>query len=145
MPKPNRLPPPAVVHAGGNDGSAGADVFSRRATTLNIYWNTKGTRKDDADGADVQSAGAAAAARAQAALPDKLTRAQQRMDPVDLIRQLGLEVDLTLLRSAPVVPTLLQRVLPPRWRAAALVAHSQDLAGKSVLTIADWKRRAGEF
>ncbi|EFJ41673.1 hypothetical protein VOLCADRAFT_98246 [Volvox carteri f. nagariensis] len=137
----------AAEEHGGNDGSGGADVFSRRATTLNIYWNTKGARGRDGSsgGGDRPSAGAAAAARAQASLPDKLTRAQQRMDPADLIRHLDLDVDLTLLRTAAVVPSLQLRVLPPRWRAAALAAHAQDLAGKSVLTIADWKRRAGEY
>ncbi|GIL51504.1 hypothetical protein Vafri_7475 [Volvox africanus] len=134
----------AAEEHGGTDGTGGTDVFSRRATTLNIYWNTKGSRRDGVDDAG-QSAGAAAAARAQASLPDKLTRAQQRMDPADLIRQLGLEVDLMLLQTAPVVPTLQQRLLPPRWRMAVVAAHKQDLTGKSVLSVADWKRRAGEY
>jgi hypothetical protein len=38
------------------------------------------------------------------------------------------------------------RVLPVKWRAAALAAHGPtELAGKSVLSIADWKRRAGDY
>lgn len=82
----------------------------------------------------------------QAALPDKLTRAQQRMDPADLIRQLGLDVDVSLVRAAgPAAGNLQQRILPHKWRGAALAAHATDLSGKSVLTIADWKRRAGDY
>ncbi|KAG2498113.1 hypothetical protein HYH03_003871 [Edaphochlamys debaryana] len=133
----------AEEHGTVGDGGAGTDVFGRRATTLNIYWKTKGKGGDgdDATGA----AAAAAAAAAKAAVPDKLTRAQQRMDPVELIRQLALDVDVSLLQQAAITPTLQQRVLPAKWRPAALAAHQFDLAGKSVLTIADWKRRAGEY
>ncbi|KXZ44244.1 hypothetical protein GPECTOR_70g474 [Gonium pectorale] len=135
----------AAEEHGGNDGTGGADVFSRRATTLKNYWKTKGSggsRDDDAGG---QSAGAAAAAKAQASLPEKLTRAQQRMDPAELIRQLGLDVDLTLLRSTPLVPPLQQRLLPSKWRGSSGAHGGLDLAGKSVLSLADYKRRAGDF
>ncbi|PNW85650.1 hypothetical protein CHLRE_03g196450v5 [Chlamydomonas reinhardtii] len=132
----------AADEHGGGAGEGGTDVFSRRETKLNIYWKTN--RGGGAD--DSNSAGAAAAARAQAALPDKLTRAQQRMDPADLIRQLGLDVDVSLVRAAgPAAGNLQQRILPHKWRGAALAAHATDLSGKSVLTIADWKRRAGDY
>lgn len=206
-------------------------MFSRRHTTLNIYWNTKGKggKGDDQDGGDDggRSAGAAAAAKAQALISDKLTKAQQRMDPAgeqgtprapahtparsftlavdicpicalhakahpalpllpflqmlrtgmpalahgcggstafpqaslalpipippplhpfaELIRQLGLNVDLSLLRSVRAAPSLQQRLLGSKWRAAALAGYQVDLAGKSVLTIADWKRRGGDY
>ncbi|KAG2442299.1 hypothetical protein HXX76_002385 [Chlamydomonas incerta] len=132
----------AAEEHGGGVGEGGTDVFSRRDTKLIIYWKTN--RGGGAD--DGKSAGAAAAARAQAALPDKLTRAQQRMDPADLIRQLGLDVDVSLVRAAgPAAGSLQQRILPHKWRGAALAAHATDLSGKSVLTIADWKRRAGDY
>ncbi len=211
---------------GGGPGGAGDDVFSRRHTTLNIYWNTKGKggKGDDQDGAGGdeggRSAGAAAAAKAQALISDKLTKAQQRMDPAgeqgiphapapprrpavdtcpicalhaeadpalpllpssnvsqtgmpvlrtdvkaaprsqtslapplqsplpafaELIRQLGLNVDLSLLRSVRAAPSLQQRLLGSKWRAAALAGYQVDLAGKSVLSIADWKRRGGDY
>lgn len=37
---------------------------------------------------------------------------------------------------------LAKRLLGPRWHQS-LSHHSQDLGGKTVLSIEDWKRRAG--
>lgn len=46
--------------------------------------------------------------------------------------------------SSPVpAPQLAKKVLGSRWTQSLIHHANMDLSGKTVLTVADWKRRAG--
>lgn len=84
----------------------------------------------------------------------KLSQRQMKMDPSELIKQLDISIDLGLLgavgagagvglnSSSNPVASLGRKLLGRRWQAL-LGRNQPELADKGVLTIDDWKQRAG--
>jgi len=129
--------------AGAAERKGGADPFSRRATRPNIYWNTGGpqTATQVAKVPETDAKKAAQAARAQ---PTKLAASLQALDPQDLIRLLDIDIDTRPLQEFNIAPPLARKLLGPQWEAS--LGRDQaalNLSNKGVLTVADWKRRAG--
>ncbi|GAX80452.1 hypothetical protein CEUSTIGMA_g7891.t1 [Chlamydomonas eustigma] len=125
--------------AGGQERKGGADPFSRRATRPNIYWNTKGSK----DLAAQQAADKAAASRAaseKSLEAAQLSKKQAEMDPVDLIKQLEISIDLNLIPDRNSLQSVAKRMLGRNWHTC--LKPPPDLAGKGVLSIDDWKSRA---
>jgi hypothetical protein len=130
---------------GQDEAGAGIDVFSRRQTQSRVYWKT-----GNSSTAVMAAAGDAAAAVQPAAEVQrqlrrtssgadtrKLPEHQQKMDPMDLVKELPFNIDLGKLQ-VHLGASLPRKVLGARWRCADT---STDLAGKNTLTYMDWKRR----
>jgi hypothetical protein len=112
-----------------------------------VYWNT--ARGGGGGGGEQQAAAAgdAAAAKAAAAAQQlrrtssnasdtkKVKAHQVNMDPLQLVKELPLEVDLTRLRQTK---ALVRRLLGPRWQ---LPDCSAEIVGREVLTLSEWKQR----
>ncbi|KAG1655298.1 hypothetical protein FOA52_002457 [Chlamydomonas sp. UWO 241] len=130
--------------AGATD-KGGADPFSRRNTRPSIYWNTKGAEATAAEQAQLAQAKlnfAASAIAVKASMAAaKLSARQMKLDPAQLIRQLDIGVDLSLL-AQPTLPQLSKRLLGRNWTSC--LSSTAPAADASVLSIQDWKQRAYE-
>ena len=130
--------------AGQGDGGGRVDVFSRRETQSRVYWKT-GNSSTAAAAADAEEVGRPVAVaerqlrRSSSGAADtrKVAAHQQKMDPMDLVKELPFEIDLGKLQ-VHLGASLPRKVLGARWRC---VDRSTDLVGKNTLTYMDWKRR----
>lgn len=150
---------------GGGGGTSAADPFSRRATGNKVYWKAGNAAAAKAR-ADAEAAAAAKELEVQKALMREsvahaaLTSAQSRMDPVELLRQVDLHIDDSLLQEEAAAAAAAQhggsglamarKLLGRAWLsrgggAAAGSALPPELAGGSVLSLDEYlsTRRTG--
>jgi hypothetical protein len=124
-------------------GSA-SDVFSRRHTQSKVYWHTKGNKKEaeDQEQQQQQQQQGSGLLRQGSGAPDVtlLKQSLRQLEPADLIKVLELEVDLSRLPQQEPGALLSKRLLGPRW-FQSVERRQQDMAGRSLLTLDDWKRK----
>ncbi|KAL6752112.1 hypothetical protein V8C86DRAFT_2439491 [Haematococcus lacustris] len=146
------------VTSGAGDSQKGqSDPFSRRTTRPTIYWNTTGSRGGQAGGqasqatdADpngqcltVQGGAMQGGSRGTRSGPAALSGVLAVMDPVELVRVLDLEVQLVAPHALPASNPISRRLLGPRWHLSLTRHINADLNGRAVLSVEEYKQRAG--
>eukprot|EP00798_Chlamydomonas_sp_ICE-L_P017800 gene17800-24175_t len=146
------------VPQGGGTVEGGVDIFSRRQTRPKVHvselFRGKGWEEDAAEAMAVAGPGALAdllspraphGALAAGVVSRRLGPHLLKLDPLELIKLLELDVKVDNLQEGNIAPTLPKRLLGPKWHhcLSRHTSDAMDLASKTVMTIADWKRRAG--
>eukprot|EP00879_Flechtneria_rotunda_P020529 GHRR01021600.1.p1 GENE.GHRR01021600.1~~GHRR01021600.1.p1 ORF type:complete len:318 (+),score=144.59 GHRR01021600.1:596-1549(+) len=132
---------PSKTAAASKDGAI--DVFARRHTTSKVYWSTKTPNKEG----EGQQQAAAIHQQQQlqrqgsgAAEVSLLKHSLKKLDPAELIKVLELSLDLGQLQHSNPAGLLPKRVLGLRWYQT-VQKRQQEMAGRSLLTLDDWKRK----
>lgn len=122
--------------AGTVESKGGVDVFSRRATRPSIYWNTSSSAKNDKEKEKV------ACQKSQQSA--KLSVRQMKMDPAELIKQLDMEIDLSLIDPsvASAAPSedpqvVVKRLLGRKWYSS-IVDDKAEADDCPILTYEDY-------
>lgn len=118
-------------------------MFSRRHTQSKVYWATKGNKKDAEVAEQQQQQQQASSLLRQGSGATDVTLLKQnlrKLEPADLIKVLELDVDLSRLPQNESGALLSRRLLGPRW-FQSVERRQQDMAGRSLLTLDDWKRK----
>lgn len=130
--------------AGATQRKGGVDPFSRRVTRPNIYWSTGNSGKaGNTQNGDANGNAAQKPEDLEPPTAVKLKHGQTRMDPVKLVQELALDIDVSQLQNVSIVPPLHLKVLGPRWHHSLAHYSQADLSGRTLLTVADWQARAG--
>ncbi|WIA39359.1 hypothetical protein OEZ86_005468 [Tetradesmus obliquus] len=120
------------------EGKEGNDVFSRRHTQSKVYWQTSKEKQEAA-----KAAAAEGGMQRQGSVDVTLLQGKQKtMAPSELIKVLDLKIDLDRLPPPGQVASALlpKRLLGLRW-LQSVEKRQQDMAGRSLLTLDDWKRK----
>eukprot|EP00878_Enallax_costatus_P014289 GHUV01014947.1.p1 GENE.GHUV01014947.1~~GHUV01014947.1.p1 ORF type:complete len:475 (+),score=186.52 GHUV01014947.1:340-1764(+) len=134
----------AKAAAQEEEKSGARDVFARRHTQSKVYWSTKKKDGDDDKDAAALPAGGLKRQGSGVTAVSLLKGDKKNMDPAELIKVLDLTIDLSRLpqpdpgKAAEAM--LPKRLLGLRWMQS-VEKRQQELTGRSMLTLDDWKRK----